>query len=101
MPERPRGRGLGRRLAAVERVIGMRRAAARANRPEPAVPGDEARMRRLEARVEHLEAALEGLQDAVHREAVRQHEEVAELRRKTDPHAIAQALSADARRRGL
>ena len=58
-------------------------------------------MPRLEARVTHLESALEGLQDAFHRESVRHDERIAELQRKTAPHSIAQALSEDARRRGI
>ena len=58
-------------------------------------------LRRLEQRLEHLEALVEGLQDAVHRDAVRHEERIAELEHKTQPEAIAKALSDDARRRGL
>lgn len=61
---------------------------------------EDDRMQRLEARVAHLESTLEGLQDAMHRESVRHDALIAELQRKTDPHSIAQALSADTRRRG-
>jgi predicted transcriptional regulator len=83
-------RGLPRRVAAVLR--------SRDARP-PA--GGEDRLRRLEQRVEHLEALVEGLQDAVHGASVRHEERMAELERKTEPEAIAKALSNDARRRGL
>lgn len=52
-------------------------------------------------RLEHLEAAFEGLQDAVHREFVRQHKQIDELIKSTQPAAVARALSEDARRRGV
>jgi hypothetical protein len=56
---------------------------------------------RLTQRLVQLEALVEGLQDAVHRDAVRHEERMAELERKTQPEALAKALSEDARRRGL
>jgi hypothetical protein len=59
------------------------------------------RVEGLEARLRHVEAELEGLQDAVHRQAVRQHEDVEDMRRRLAPNHIARALSDDARRRGL
>lgn len=62
--------------------------------------GDD-RVERLEARVQHLEIALEGLQDAVHRDATRYDECITDLQRKIQPGALAQAMSADARQRGL
>jgi len=55
----------------------------------------------LQARLDHLESLVEGLQDAVHRQAVRHHEELEELRRRLEPSEIARALTEDARRRGL
>jgi hypothetical protein len=58
-------------------------------------------LRRLEQRLQHLEALVEGLQDAVHRDSTRHDERMAELERKTEPEALAKALSDDARRRGL
>jgi predicted RNA-binding Zn ribbon-like protein len=58
-------------------------------------------LKRLRQRLEHLEALVEGLQDAVHRDSVRHEERMAELERKTQPEALAKALSDDARRRGL
>jgi uncharacterized coiled-coil protein SlyX len=61
----------------------------------------ERRLQALDARIEHLEAALEGLQDALYRQAVREDETRADLRRRTEPERIARELSADARRRGL
>jgi hypothetical protein len=66
---------------------------------EPLVPME--RLQHLEERVMHLEAAFEGLQDSMYRETQRIDEAIAELHRKTEPHAMSQALSADARRRGL
>jgi hypothetical protein len=53
------------------------------------------------ARVEHLEAELEGLQDAVYRQAVLEHENIGDLRRRTEPEQLARDLVQDARRRGL
>ena len=58
-------------------------------------------MRTLEQRVTHLEAMIEGLQDAVHRESQRTHEELDDLRHRTEPAEISRALSRDARERGL
>jgi hypothetical protein len=69
--------------------------------PAHAAGEDPGRLRGLEERVQHLEAMVEGLQDAVHRDAVRHDERMAELERKTEPEALARALSDDARRRGL
>ena len=59
------------------------------------------RLERLEERLAHLEALVEGLQDAVHRDSTRHEERMAALERKTEPEALAKALSDDARRRGL
>lgn len=64
-------------------------------------PGLQQRLERLEARVEHLDAALELLQDAVYRQAVREDNNIGELRRRTEPAQLARDLSRDARRRGL
>ena len=85
----------------LDRIMKVRRERAEDAPAATAVASRDERMEMLEARVAHLESTLEGLQDAVHREAVRHDEVIAELQRKTDPHEIAKALSADARRRGL
>jgi uncharacterized protein YukE len=61
----------------------------------------EQRLETLVARVEHLEAELEGLQDAVHRQAVLEHDNIGDLRRRTEPEQLARDLVQDARRRGL
>jgi uncharacterized coiled-coil protein SlyX len=63
--------------------------------------GWEHRLEKLEARMEHLERALEGLQDSVYRQARLEHENVGELRRRTEPEQMARDLSQDARKRGL
>ena len=65
----------------------------------PALQSED--LRRLEQRLAHLEALVEGLQDAVHRNSLRHDDRMAELERKTQPEAVAKALSDDARRRGL
>jgi hypothetical protein len=62
---------------------------------------DAAWQRRVEDRFAELEALVEALQDAVHRDAVRHEERMAELERKTEPEVLARALSDDARRRGI
>jgi len=67
----------------------------------PLDPEVERRLQTLDGRMEHLEAALEGLQDALYRQAQREDETRADLRRRTDPDRIARELSADARRRKL
>ena len=68
---------------------------------EPRVPSIAERVETLEARIERLEAALEGLQDSVHRQAVLEHENIGDLRKRTAPEQMARDLSEDARRRGL
>ena len=83
----------------LDRVIGLRRRRARQESrgaPEAADP-----IKALEQRVLHLEAMIEGLQDAVHRETRRTHEELDDLRKRTEPAEISRALSRDARERGL
>jgi predicted nucleic acid-binding Zn-ribbon protein len=62
---------------------------------------DRRRLERVEQRLEHLETMVEGLQDAIHRDSIRHEERMSELERKTEPEAVAKALSEDARRRGL
>ena len=69
-----------------------------AQRPSAPQPDDLGRIRE---RLEHLEALVEGLQDAVHRDSLRHEQRMSELERKTEPEALARALSDDARRRGL
>jgi hypothetical protein len=68
---------------------------------EPPDAGWQRPLEALEARVRHLEALLEGFQDAVHRRAVQQDKQIAELSRRTEPDQIARDLSEDARKRGL
>jgi hypothetical protein len=63
--------------------------------------GSDPRTAELEHRLEHLEAAFEGLQDAVHRDAVREKQQLDELRRSTQPETMARSLNDSARRRGI
>ncbi|HTC72351.1 MAG TPA: hypothetical protein VK655_05645 [Solirubrobacteraceae bacterium] len=58
-------------------------------------------MVRLEERIAHLEHLLEGLQDSVHRESERQGKRIAELEARIEPGALGEAMSKDARERGL
>jgi predicted nucleic acid-binding Zn-ribbon protein len=62
---------------------------------------DQPRLQRLEQRLAHLESLVEGLQDEVYRDSMRHEQRMTELERKTEPEALAKALSDDARRRGL
>jgi len=77
-----------------------RRSAARSS-SRPPDAGWEQRLETLATRVEHLEAELEGLQDAVYHQAVREQENIDDLRRRTEPEQLARELGRDARRRGL
>lgn len=103
-PSDTAGAPLFRRIIQLRR---SRRADADSRRvdPEPAAvvpePSIEARLARLEERLEHLERALEGLQDALHRQALREGERIAQLERTVQPAEIRRSLSEDARRRGL
>lgn len=62
---------------------------------------DRAQVVRLEGRIAHLEQLLEGLQDSVHRESERQGKRIAELEARIEPGALGEAMSKDARERGL
>jgi hypothetical protein len=64
-------------------------------------PEDDRRVEQIEERLAHVEALVQGLQDAVHRDSVRHEERMSALERKTEPEALAKALSDDRRRRGL
>jgi hypothetical protein len=63
--------------------------------------GWEHRVEACEARIEHVETMLEGLQDALYRHEILDGQNIAELRRRTDPEQMARDLSQDARRRKL
>jgi hypothetical protein len=64
-------------------------------------PKHDRRVEQLEERLAQIEALVQGLQDAVHRDSVRHEERMSALERKTEPEALAKALSDDSRRRGL
>ncbi len=55
----------------------------------------------LEARIAHLEKMVQGLQDSVYRESQRHDKRIDDLETRTEPAALAVALSKDARNRGL
>ena len=89
----------------VNRVRQIRRVVATPS-PEPSPAGDRrdpdpGDASTLEARVAHLEQLLEGLQDSVHREYLRQDKRIADLEAQIQPAALGEALSRDARDRGL
>ncbi len=62
---------------------------------------DQNSLAQLQARVAHLEQLLQGLQDSVYRESQRQENRLTEVEARLDPAALAAALSAHARDRGL
>jgi hypothetical protein len=69
--------------------------------PSDAGDADRAQFVVLEQRIAHLEQLLEGLQDSVHRESERQGKRIAELEARIEPAALGEAMSKDARERGL
>jgi hypothetical protein len=96
---------IGDRERLVNRVRQIRGVAGPAS-PEPQPAGDDrgsgpARASTLDARIAHLEQLLEGLQDSVHRESRRQDRRITELEAQVQPAALGEALSRDARDRGL
>ena len=58
-------------------------------------------LRPLIDRVDALEAMVEGLQDSVDRQTRRQDERIDELAHRLEPAQLAQAISEDARKRGI
>ncbi|MGI9184742.1 MAG: hypothetical protein ACR2GZ_07230 [Solirubrobacteraceae bacterium] len=60
-----------------------------------------AEVQALQARVAELEQMVQGLQDAVFRESHRHEKRIEELEARTEPAALAVALSKNARERGL
>jgi vacuolar-type H+-ATPase subunit I/STV1 len=93
---------IGDRERLVNRVRQIRRTAA-GNDAQPASEPDSDRpqLDAVEARIAHLEKLLEGLQDSVHRESERQGRRLAELEARIQPAALGEAMSKDARQRGL
>ena len=91
------------RESLLARIRQIRRTAERPNQPAPSGGGgpDQDAIPALEARIAHLEQLLQGLQDSVHREARRQGKRIAELEARIEPATLNQALSRDARERGL
>lgn len=87
----------------VARVRQMRRASASQGEAVDAGPGDahEDQIRVLETRIADLEALVQGLQDSVHREFSRHQKRISDLETRIQPAALGQALTQDARARGL
>ena len=98
----PRSGSVVRKVRAITAGVIRRWDRRRATRTNPAPDALwQQRLETIAARVEHLEAELEGLQDAVYRQAVREQENIGDLRRRTEPERLARELGQDARRRGL
>ncbi len=90
--------GLIARIRDLRRVAAARdTTSAPARRPDP----DPAELEALQRRLDDLEQLVQGLQDSVHRESSRLSKRVAELEARTQPAALGEALSRDARERGL
>jgi hypothetical protein len=94
---------IGERERLVTRVRQIRRAGAAAGAEPASDPrvSDRPQLVALEERIAHLETLLEGLQDSVHRESERQGRRIAELETRIEPAALGEAMSKDARQRGL
>jgi hypothetical protein len=95
-----------RRLEGLLARIGPVRHAVRAPRiitpPSASARQPEAdRLQDLQARVAHLEQLVQGLQDSVYRDSQRHDKRISELEMRTEPAALAAALSKNARERGL
>lgn len=90
-----------------QRLVNRVRQISRVNRTTQTPPASDARepgrteIGALEDRMAHLEQLLEGLQDSVYRDSERQDTRIAELEAQIQPAALGEALSNDARKRGL
>jgi K+/H+ antiporter YhaU regulatory subunit KhtT len=94
---------IGERERLVARLRQIRQSG-RASEVQPASDaGDpaQAKVAVLEERIAHLEQLLEGLQDSVHRESERTGKRIADLEARIEPGAMGEAISKDARERGL
>lgn len=95
------------RIGERQRLVNRVRQIRQAGRPVEAQPTsdagdpDRSELVVLEERIAHLEQLLEGLQDSVYRESERQDRRITELEAQIQPAALGQALSRDARERGL
>jgi hypothetical protein len=89
------------RQGLIARITQIRRRPVAAERAQTASDLPPGRHRDLETRCEHLEQLIAGLQDSMYRESQRLNARITELEARTDPAAIAAALSQNARQRGL
>jgi hypothetical protein len=93
--------GMRQREGLIARVRQIRVATAADDGRSVAEPEAPSTLHDLELRIVHVEDQLRGLQDSVHRENVRYDARLADLEARTEPAALAVALSRDARERGL
>src|SRR5690242_2837579 len=94
----------GHLMKAVRARIGQTRRTSEADAAAPTdvAPSDATiAVDALQARIEHLEQLVESLQDSVHRDSERRSQQLTELEAQVQPAALAVALSANARERGL
>ena len=95
------------RLGERERLVTRLRQIRQTGTTTDAQPGSDAadparaQLVALEERIAHLEQLLEGLQDSVYRESERHSKQIAELEVRLEPGALREAMSKDARERGL
>ncbi len=94
---------IGERERLVTRLRQIRQSGRTNDAPPASDAGDpdRAQVSVLEQRIAHLEQLLEGLQDSVHRESERQGKRLADLEARIEPGALVEAMSKDARERGL
>jgi uncharacterized coiled-coil protein SlyX len=92
--------GFRSRIRQLRRALGPDDAE-RPGQRERATEPDVDRVEDLRVRVAHLEQLVQGLQDSVYRESQRHDKRITELETRTEPGALAAALSKDARERGI
>lgn len=93
--------GLTARIRQMARTFPPQPASSGAEDSASEAGGEAAHVRALQARVAELEHMVQGLQDAVFRESHRHEKRIEELEARTEPAALAVALSKNARERGL
>jgi hypothetical protein len=92
--------GFRSRIRQIRRALASEDAE-RPGRPARATEPEVDWVEDLKTRVAHLEQLVQGLQDSVYRESQRHDKRITELEMRTEPAALAAALSKDARERGI
>lgn len=93
--------GLTARIRQIRRTFPTAAGSSGPADPAPGAPTGQAQVDALQRRIAELEQLVQGFQDAVFRESQRHEKRIAELEARTEPAALAVALSKNARERGL